>query len=104
VAKNRAAILSPRSNGVWTWRSAQVLPLSAQVLPLRAEVLDIKTDVSSLGARVNPLQAALKDLGATVRGKEIKIDLSADVLFNFDKADLRREAGRHERQHLTFGA
>jgi outer membrane protein OmpA-like peptidoglycan-associated protein len=56
-------------------------------------VLDTKADVSSLGARVNPLQAALNDLRATVRGKEIKIDLSADVLFNFDKADLRREAG-----------
>jgi outer membrane protein OmpA-like peptidoglycan-associated protein len=39
------------------------------------------------------VQSALKALGATVTGKEIKINLSADVLFDFDKSTLRPEAG-----------
>jgi outer membrane protein OmpA-like peptidoglycan-associated protein len=34
----------------------------------------------------------LKDLGAKVTGQEIKIELSADVLFDFDSFALRSEA------------
>jgi outer membrane protein OmpA-like peptidoglycan-associated protein len=50
-----------------------------------AKVLDIVGLVRSV-------DATLKDLGATVTETEIKIALSADVLFDFDKADLRPEA------------
>ena len=71
----------------------EVLPLKGEALPLQAQVLEIRGIAAGLAARVDPLQAALKDLGATVKGKEIKIDLAADVLFDFDKADLRPEAG-----------
>ena len=38
------------------------------------------------------LEGALKDLQAEVTAQEIKIDLSADVLFDFDKADLKPTA------------
>ena len=38
------------------------------------------------------LEAALKDLGARVTEAEIRIDLSADVLFDFDKAELKAAA------------
>ena len=38
------------------------------------------------------LEAALKDLGAKVSATEIRIDLSADVLFDFDKAAIKKEA------------
>jgi outer membrane protein OmpA-like peptidoglycan-associated protein len=38
------------------------------------------------------LEGALKDLGATVTDAEIRIDLSADVLFDFDKAEIKKEA------------
>jgi outer membrane protein OmpA-like peptidoglycan-associated protein len=71
----------------------QVLELKGTVLELKAQVLEIKANVTSLAARVDPLQAALKDLGAKVTEREIKIELAADVLFDFDKADLRPEAG-----------
>ena len=37
------------------------------------------------------LEGALKELKAEVTPQEIKIDLSADVLFDFDKADLKPE-------------
>jgi outer membrane protein OmpA-like peptidoglycan-associated protein len=70
----------------------QVLPLKGTVLELKGTVLQLRGTVTALGGRVDPLQAALKDLGARVKGKEIKIDLAADVLFDFDKADLKPEA------------
>ncbi len=38
------------------------------------------------------LEGALKELNAAVTATEIKIDLSADVLFDFDKADIKKEA------------
>ncbi|MEX0734498.1 MAG: OmpA family protein [Steroidobacteraceae bacterium] len=38
------------------------------------------------------LEGALKELQAEVTAQEIKIDLSADVLFDFDKADLKPAA------------
>lgn len=38
------------------------------------------------------IEAVLEDLNARVVGQEIVIDLAADVLFDFDKADLRPEA------------
>jgi outer membrane protein OmpA-like peptidoglycan-associated protein len=34
----------------------------------------------------------LKDLGAKVTEAEIRIDLSADVLFDFDEAEIKKEA------------
>jgi photosystem I P700 chlorophyll a apoprotein A2 len=38
------------------------------------------------------IEAVLKDLGAKITDREIRIDLSADVLFDFDKYTLRPEA------------
>jgi outer membrane protein OmpA-like peptidoglycan-associated protein len=44
-------------------------------------------------AKTQDLSGLLKDLNAEVRGREVRIELSADVLFDFDKADLKPEAG-----------
>jgi outer membrane protein OmpA-like peptidoglycan-associated protein len=38
------------------------------------------------------IDAALKDLAAKVTESEIRIDLSADVLFDFDKAEIKKQA------------
>ena len=80
--------------------NASILPLKSTVLPLKATVLELRGFGAGLGggpaalaAHVEPLQAALKDLGATVAGRQIKINLAADVLFDFDKWTLRPEAG-----------
>jgi outer membrane protein OmpA-like peptidoglycan-associated protein len=70
-----------------------ILPLKGQAFDLKATVLELRGIASGMQARVDPVKAALKDLGARVTEREIKIDLSADVLFDFDKADLRPEAG-----------
>lgn len=38
------------------------------------------------------IEGALKDLGAKVTDTEIRIDLAADVLFDFDKAEIKKDA------------
>jgi outer membrane protein OmpA-like peptidoglycan-associated protein len=78
---------------------ATILTLSPTILPLKATVLELRGFGAGIGGgpaaltgHVEPLQAALNDLGATVKGREIKINLAADVLFDFDKSTLRAEA------------
>src|SRR5271154_6388949 len=65
---------------------------TGKVLPIQGKVLDIKGLESGVSGKIQDLNAALKDLGAKVTGTEIRIELSADVLFNFDKADLLPKA------------
>lgn len=62
------------------------------VLPISGMVLEIKGISSGVAGKTEALQAALKDLGAQVTDQEIRIELAADVLFEFDKATLRAEA------------
>jgi len=59
---------------------AQTQP--AKVLPVEGKVLDI------VGV-TRGVEGALQDLGAKVVGQEIVIELDADVLFDFDKSDLK---------------
>lgn len=47
------------------------------------------------------LEGALKDLGARVTDTEIRIDLAADVLFDFDKAEIKPEAAPSLRNVAT---
>jgi len=47
------------------------------------------------------LDGALKELKAEVTAKEIKINLSADVLFDFDKSDLKPTAEAQLQNLLT---
>jgi outer membrane protein OmpA-like peptidoglycan-associated protein len=58
---------------------------SAKILDIEAKILDI------VGAS-SALEGALAELGAKVTEEEIQIALAADVVFDFDKADLRPEA------------
>jgi hypothetical protein len=64
-----------------------VLTLKGEVLDLNPQILEIKGVASGVKAQVGDVQGALKDLGAKVTSREIKISLSADVLFDFDKWD-----------------
>ena len=43
-------------------------------------------------ATVQEVHQAMQALGATESALEVKVDLPADVLFNFDKADVRSDA------------
>ena len=53
------------------------------------------------GGKTLGLEGALKELKAQVTPQEIKIDLSADVLFDFDKADLKPAAEQQLNNLLT---
>ena len=63
-----------------------------QVLPLQGTVTNLVGLNLAVGGKVDSLNAALKDLGARTTGTEIQIELASDVMFDFDKADLRSTA------------
>ena len=62
---------------------------TGKVLPLKGKVTDLKGMSSGVSSKVDALNATLKDLGARATDTEIQIELSSDVLFDFDKSDLR---------------
>lgn len=70
------------------------IPPGAQgaVSALSGEVREIVGIASAVAGRVDPLTAALKDLSAKVTDTEIRIQMSADVLFDFDKAVIKQAA------------
>lgn len=76
------------------YQIADPIPPGAQgtVSALSGEVREIIGVASAVAGRVDPLAAALKDLGAKVTETEIRIEMSADVLFDFDKADIKQAA------------
>jgi outer membrane protein OmpA-like peptidoglycan-associated protein len=65
---------------------------TGKVLSLQGKVTDLKGLSLAVAGKIDPLNAALKDLGARTTDTEIQIQLNSDVLFDFDKADLRPEA------------
>ncbi len=70
------------------------VPPGAQgkVQPLHGDILEIKGLTLGVAGKAEDLNAALKDLGARTTNTEIRIELSSDVLFDFDKADLLPKA------------
>jgi outer membrane protein OmpA-like peptidoglycan-associated protein len=58
---------------------------------LKMQVLDLVFKVEDIGGKVLDLQMKETDT-------EIRIELAADVLFDFDKADIRRDAGNALKQ------
>ena len=57
-----------------------------------AKILDIVGIARDIESKTGGIESVLKDLGAKVTDREIRIELSADVLFDFDKHELRPEA------------
>ncbi len=65
---------------------------TGKVLPLSGKVLELKGLSSGVSGKAEALGAALRDLGAKTTQTEIRIELSSDVLFDFDKAELLPKA------------
>jgi outer membrane protein OmpA-like peptidoglycan-associated protein len=63
-----------------------------KVLPIQGKVVDIEGLTLGVAGKAQDLNAALTDLRAKTTGTEIRIELSSDVLFDFDKADLLPKA------------
>ena len=62
----------------------------AQTKP--GKVLDLQSKVVDIVGIARGVEGALQDLGAKVVGQEIVIELAADVLFDFDKSELKLDA------------
>ena len=71
---------------------------SAHAALAKARVLDIQSKILDIRGITLGIEAVLKDLGAKVTDQQIKIELSADVLFDFDKFSLRPEAAESLRK------
>jgi flagellar motor protein MotB len=75
-----------------THRRAVEALATAKPLPIAGESLDIVGTTLEIKGVSLGVEGLLRDLNAEVRGREVRIAMSADVLFDFDKADLRKEA------------
>src|SRR5713101_1021456 len=69
------------------------LPLSAQIAgrttDLQVKIIDLQMKVTDLsGNPVSAVAGNVQDLQVREIGNEVRIDLAADVLFDFDKADI----------------
>jgi outer membrane protein OmpA-like peptidoglycan-associated protein len=71
---------------------------AARAALAKAKVLDIQSKILDIRGITLGIEAVLKDLGAKVTDQQIKIELSADVLFDFDKFSLRPEAAESLRK------
>jgi outer membrane protein OmpA-like peptidoglycan-associated protein len=72
--------------------SPKILDIVATTRDIVATTRDIENMTRGIEGKTRGIESALKDLNAKVTGQEIRIELSADVLFDFDKHDLRPEA------------
>jgi photosystem I P700 chlorophyll a apoprotein A2 len=59
------------------------------IIPTILNIVGLQTGVV---ASVQSVQQAMRDLGAQETNVEIKVELPADVLFDFDKSDIRPDA------------
>lgn len=65
----------------------------ARIFDLAApKVIDIVGMTRGVDRKTSGIERVLQDLNAKVTDREIRIELAADVLFDFDKHDLRPEA------------
>ena len=69
-----------------------VLDIAAETRDLEFTTRDLLFQVEDLEGGVKPLEATESNLEVKESETEIRIELAADVLFDFDSADLRAEA------------
>jgi outer membrane protein OmpA-like peptidoglycan-associated protein len=82
---------------------AAVARLGAKrALAVNPLVLEIRGLESGLVATVQDVRQAMRDLGAKETDLEVRVELPADVLFDFDKAVIRADASRALAQVATL--
>ena len=94
TAASMLAVCVPSPAWAQKYKESDPLPPGAtgKVLSLQGKALEIRGLASGVSGKAEALAAALKDLGAQRSATEVKVELSADVLFDFDKAVLRSKA------------
>jgi len=70
----------------------RALAIVAAVRNIPGLVLGIGGGGTGIVASVQQLEQAKRDLGAQETALEVRVELPADVLFDFDKADIRSDA------------
>ncbi|HWM91587.1 MAG TPA: OmpA family protein [Thermoanaerobaculia bacterium] len=65
-------------------------------------VLEIRGLQSGIVSTVQEVRQAMQNLGATETDLEVRVELPADVLFDFDKADIRSDAASALAQLATL--
>ena len=77
---------------VAAWAQDEAAAGAGKVLDIVPKTLEIVPKVLDIEGMTLGVEGALADLGAKVTEKEIKIALSGDILFDFDKDTLRPDA------------
>ncbi len=70
------------------------LDIEATVLAIPALALTVGSTGTGIVASVQQIEQAKRDLGAQETALVVHVDLPADVLFDFDKADIRPDAAK----------
>jgi outer membrane protein OmpA-like peptidoglycan-associated protein len=70
------------------------LDVRASVLAITGLPLSLSGGGTGVVATVQQVRQAMQDLGATETALEVRVDLPADVLFDFDKAIIRPDAAQ----------
>ncbi len=60
--------------------------------PYKFEIRDIVFHIEDLGGKVEDIGGKVEDIAVKETDTEVRVDLSADVLFDFDKANLLPKA------------
>jgi outer membrane protein OmpA-like peptidoglycan-associated protein len=71
------------------------------VRDLKTQVLDLVFKVEDMGGKVQDIGGKVQDLQLKETDTEIRIELAADVLFDFDKAIIRPQAEQALKQVAT---
>lgn len=72
--------------------AGRILELRSETRDLVAATRDLVATVTDLGGGVKKLEGGVQGLAVTETKTEIRIELAGDVLFHFDKSDIRAEA------------
>ncbi len=73
-----------------------------RALDVVPSVLEIRGLQSGIVSTVQEVRQAMQNLGATETNLEVRVELPADVLFDFDKADIRSDAASALAQLATL--
>jgi len=65
---------------------------SRRAVDVKATIVQVVGLTSGVTGNVQQVRQAMQDLGATETDLEVHVELPADVLFDFDKADIRADA------------
>jgi len=74
--------------------SVRSLEIRSEVLQIVGLAVGISGGGSGIVATVQEVRQAMQALGATESALEVKVELPADVLFDFDKSDVRSDAAQ----------